>query len=175
MLWVETRRIYALLELNNGRKPQRSVSESFFLCSVTRCVLATCFSSVTLSLLMAFLTFSFVWIFNNFQLVFICFLVLSFCNNVFTSVLHSFIWKYLRILSPILFLFTCEAKFSFPFRLKSWNTCGLNKNECLVYMTGLPDMLAAISHRHPFWAGFALHHLVPYWIAKTNIYLFTCS
>lgn len=35
-------------------------------------------------------------------------------------------------------------------------------------MIGLPDRLAAISHRHPFWAGFPFHHLVAYCMATTK-------
>lgn len=95
-------RTYVLLELNNDRKPQRSVSEGFFMCSVTRYVLSTCFFFSDMELAHGISHFYPRLNFQQFQTVlFICFLVLSFFNNVLTSVLDPFIWKYPRTLSPV--------------------------------------------------------------------------
>lgn len=175
MLWIETQRTYALLELNNERKPQRSVSESFFICSGTRRVLATCFFFSDIELARGISHF-YPWNFQQLQTVpFICFLVLSFFNNVLTSVLDSFIWKYPRTLSPV------------SLSIYLWSKIFLSiPSEIIKHLWVKQEWVFNVYDRSAWYAGSYLSQTsFLSWLcftsscailmAKTNTHLFTCS
>lgn len=137
------------------------------MCSVTRCVLATCFFFSDIELACGISHFYSCLNFQQLQTVpFICFLVLSFFNNVLTSVLDSFIWKYPRALSPI------------SLSIYLWSKIFLSiPPEIIKHLWVKQEWVFSVYDRSAWYAGsylsqtsflswLSLHHLVPYWWQK---------